>query len=378
MPTDTKPLGKIADIEALRGIAVLLVMFAHLGWFWTTPSIGWFTDITANLWFGVDIFFAISGFVITKSILDRGGIRRNLRSFWIRRIFRIQPLALAWLTIGLVASLTFNAKGFFGTFDVNARDALFAVLQFYNVYAAVIESYPGLTQGIFGVYWSLSLEEQFYLLLPLALLLPRRIAVGILIVGVAVQFLLVRPPSAILWGFRCDGLFMGALLALAVHLRKDIYRSLEPSGFHLGWATTFAALALLLGFAAISKHYPTTGLIALVSTALIFVASFDRGYVLGRNLCCDFLCYVGSRSYGLYLSHTVCYRAVTELLATLHVPTTAWNPHWAVPAILLTFVSTEVLHRYIEKPAIAIGHRLSARLSGGRQPEGAWVGKAAV
>ena len=160
-----KAVHKNQDIEALRAVAVIFTVLCHL-----IDLVTWKGDWTAlfpkiNYWGGVDLFFCISGFVIAGSLIRQqrpGSFRDFAVPFYIRRIFRIWPPALFWLGVSLLATIVFNSSLAFGHFKSVLGDATAAALQVANFY------YMSCTGdcGKEAVYWSLSLEEQFYLIFP--------------------------------------------------------------------------------------------------------------------------------------------------------------------------------------------------------------------
>src|SRR5262249_6765248 len=128
------------------------------------PFRAWLAPL--GLWGGVDLFFAISGFVIASSLLRQPRHRSFSEfalPFYVRRIFRIWPAALLWLLVPLLASRYFNTSGAFGHTRTLIGESIAASLQVANVYFGLCQC------GKEYVYWSLSLEEQFYILFPLLL-----------------------------------------------------------------------------------------------------------------------------------------------------------------------------------------------------------------
>ncbi|HEY2511701.1 MAG TPA: acyltransferase, partial [Polyangiaceae bacterium] len=168
---------KLREIERLRAIAALMVVFTH-----TAPNLPLLGGLFSHPRTGVDLFFVISGFVVTRSLMrllpDLSGVtdvgaafdqsRGALRTFYTRRFFRIVPLAVAAIVLQrmlFVLGLPASALGG----DINGlwREIAAVFTGVYN-YAMPEQGYSQL-----GVYWSLSVEEHFYLLLPLAFLLVR-------------------------------------------------------------------------------------------------------------------------------------------------------------------------------------------------------------
>ncbi len=178
--TQSRAAGRIGELEVLRTVAVFMVLLEHLN----TNLIFWPCHFTAQLqqtgvWTGVDLFFAISGFVIARSLLptltgarDAGHFARLTMEFWIRRVWRIWPSSWFWLAAPLLLCLVFNRSGVYGSFPANWSMAVAGVLNLANFHCAIVFVHGEI--GTAFVQWSLSLEEQFYLLLPIAAFLLRR------------------------------------------------------------------------------------------------------------------------------------------------------------------------------------------------------------
>src|SRR5436305_350455 len=179
-----------------------------------------------GFWSGFDLFFCVSGFVITTSLLSarrrvsrNGGIRTWIVPFYIRRAFRLLPSAWLWVGVTLLCTVFLNAHGQFGYLRENLFDGIAAIAEVYNFYAY----HCSLQQdcGLMGHYWSLSLEEQFYLAFPLLLLaVPRlRYLVMILAIGFVIQFVQPRAEGffishSLLWFTRTDAIILGVLIAM--------------------------------------------------------------------------------------------------------------------------------------------------------------------
>jgi peptidoglycan/LPS O-acetylase OafA/YrhL len=201
------------DLDGLRGVAVLLVIFLHL-----VCRSGEFGDfrhgrlglLLDSSWSGVDVFFVLSGFLIGGVIIDHGRAGNFLRIFYLRRTLRVVPLA--WLTIAfsyLVLPLL-NPSILWGT-----QTPVVAYLSFTNNFWTSIGRVP---YGPLGPMWSLAIEEQFYLVAPMFLL-----AVGKPTRNVILTLVVLTSPCLRLshlgfsaWDFslcRMDGLACGILLA---------------------------------------------------------------------------------------------------------------------------------------------------------------------
>jgi len=164
--------GRIPGLDGLRAISIALVLIAHSGGFAPQPQALQPHSLVANGAFGVEVFFVLSGYLITWLLLIEEQQRRgfNLRHFYVRRAFRILPPALLYL--GCVSGL-----GFLGVIALRPWDVISAALFFRNLAHGA---------AVTGHFWSLSIEEQFYLLWPIALLLLRNSRARLFFVGAMV------------------------------------------------------------------------------------------------------------------------------------------------------------------------------------------------
>ena len=369
---------RIMDIEVLRAIAVLGVLFHHLqGSLFTDPVPllelihGW-----AQPWWGVDLFFAISGFVIARSLIPtlqgcttRQEYWQETRNFWLRRAFRLLPSAWLWLALMLLACVFLNRSGAFGTLAANLQATLAGVLQYANFRFA--DSFFHYEYGSSFVYWSLALEEQFYLLFPLLILLFRRHLVWALLALVAVQILTVRTP--LLMVVRTDALALGVLLAM--WSVQPSYQRWQPTFLRRPWAgiSALIAIGLLLSFMATDRFTFASyriGSIAMLSAVLVWIASYNRDYLMPAGAVQRLLAWVGSRSYGIYLIHIPAYQLVRELIFRLQnagLPSPAGHP---IVTLLLAFglivLLSELNYRFIEMPMRNRGAALVKRLGTSR------------
>jgi len=291
------------DLEGFRGIAILLVLLCHA----RLPG--------AEAGFiGVDVFFVLSGFLITGLLVDErrrtGQIR--LGSFYARRARRILPAAIVVLASTLLA-----AQLFLSPLDLPrvADDALAASLSVANVrfaleatdYFAPVAASPVLH------YWSLGVEEQFYLLWPVLLLLATRarrprfaiaLLIGVVLAG-SFALSLAMTASNGPWAYymlptRAWQLAAGGLLALAVPLLGRTPRAIAAFVGWLGVGLLGAGLVLIGPM----TEYP--GLAALLPTlgAAAIIASGGRAGSPGRIvLATPPLRWLGRISYSLYLWH---------------------------------------------------------------------------
>lgn len=368
---------RIEDIEILRGFAVLFVVIHHAHdnlFTWSSEGFSRFYAYFGG-WVGVDLFFAISGFVIARDLVPRlqscttqeQALRATL-AFWVRRAWRLWPSAWLWLAVILAASVLFNQTGAFGSFRINFEATVVAVLQVANLRSA--EIFMRWPYGASFPYWSLSLEEQFYLLFPLAILLSKRFLPYLLIALVLVQFFLVRTP--LLMSFRTDALILGVLVALWT--RHPSYALFKPIILSRWRSGTVLMLSLFICLGALGSeelHIVSIriGMIALISAVLVWVASYDADILMRKGLLKSALVWLGTRSYAIYLVHIPAFFSVREIFYRLSGGHEMAGPAYFWPstiaATLLILVCSELNYRFIEAPFRHKGAVLSKRILSG-------------
>ena len=220
------------------------------------------------------------------------------------------------------------------------------------------------------MYWSLSLEEQFYFLFPLFLLLiiDRRARIIALLLVIAVQFPLERNAfggnviATFLAMFRIDGFAWGILVFM--FSRSTWYRRLEPRFLQrkpLALAATVLLFYLLLAvFAQFMVWSISLGLVALIAAALVWLASYANGYLFGYKRLSTVMLWLGARSYGIYLIHMPVFRFTHEaasryLKVSGQEYTAAILPFLIVFAGVLIVALAELNFRYVEEPLRRMG-----------------------
>lgn len=367
---------KNTDIEALRALAIVAVIMAHVSR--VLPPDNPFMALLAHagFGFGVDIFFCISGFIITQSLLrvmperpQPALLMAIARPFLVRRFWRLMPSALFWILALLLCSAVLRGKGTLLPFHTSLKPALMAALQLFDFYFSTCRDKGAC--GEFGIYWSLSLENQFYLLLPLlAVLAGRRLLPWVFLAGFAAQFFIERQlttPTPFLWALRTDAICLGALLALLS--RTATYRDLEPTILRVPLLPAIALayiLALLAGITVPqSPVRHAMGVTAVLSALLTWAASYDRDYFTANRLVRAAAVYVGSRSYAIYLSHMLAMSLAAWLVrdTALAQLAQAWGSSLVIGIfIVLTLGFSEFNYRVIETPLRVYGKRHAARM----------------
>ena len=371
---------RIEDIELLRGVGILYVLAEHaLGnlIFWPSPGIEHLYSYARGA-SGVDLFFAISGFVIARDLLPRlldspsmGAFVYTTLAFWVRRIWRIFPSAWLWLAIILLATAFFNHSGAFGPFRSALNGTFAAVLQLANFGFALCFGQVGPNVcGANFYYWSLSLEEQFYMLLPLTALLFRKWLP--LVLAVLVVYLITYPDRSMLGSMiRGDALLLGVLIAY--WSGKPSYRLVEPRFLAGSLAARFiVTIGLFAALAVAATFFPgklapfRLGIIAVVAALLVFIASYDRNYLVMPSPLRNFMLWLGSRSCTIYLIHIPAFFATREIWYRISTAGTkfdaAYNLPFSLTAATIILVCCEINFRFVEAPFRRRGAEISKRL----------------
>lgn len=369
---------RIQDIELLRGFAVLFVLIQHANgnlFTWSTPDMARFFTYFAG-GFGVDLFFAISGFVIARDLLPRlqsasgsTAAARITLAFWIRRAWRLWPSAWLWLAIILFACIAFNESGAFGSLRANFEATVVAVLHVANLRFA--DAFGNYEYGASFPYWTLSLEEQFYLLLPLVALTARHWFPYLLAVLVLVQFCASRDMLAM--ALRTDAIALGVLISIwSKHSTYVLCRPvfLKKSIGPLVLVVSFICMGALHSTALHTVSFDV-GMIALLSAILVWIASYDADYLCPMGWFKRVMIWVGTRSYAIYLIHIPAFFATREVWFRLRPAGINFDegdfwPFVLTAAALIAALS-ELNYRFVETPLRRYGGSAAKRIL--RSPE---------
>lgn len=354
MSTGRFELGYVPALDGIRGVAILLVMIFHTE-----------VPFLKGGYIGVDIFFVLSGFLIT-TILIKEFDRANdvsLRNFYMRRVLRLAPALLFLLLVYSVLSVILLKPDQAKT---NLIDSLIALFYAAN-WARAFNIHP---PDFLGHTWSLSIEEQFYILWPVTLIfLLRRIKdrwhVAAVVAAIAVAAWGLRiymtsqgyPVDRVYNGLdsRADALLVGCVLGvvLASNLIGPVGRARLTA--HLRYIAPLSVLGLL-GVAVSTEWfnphmYYWLFFLIEVLTALILLALFvEREGRLGAILSSRWIVWTGSISYGLYLWHFPVYR-------TMVVSGFGSEIERLTVGILITFVFATLSYYFLERSFLQMKER---------------------
>jgi peptidoglycan/LPS O-acetylase OafA/YrhL len=331
------------DIDGLRALAVLVVVLFHLG---ARPFAGGYV--------GVDVFFVISGYLITGLVEgDIAQARFSLRTFYLRRLRRLAPALLLMSTFACVAAYVVLYPEDMRSFAASLV-AQFASLQ--NVWFLSEGEYfrNGETKLLLHT-WSLAVEEQFYAVWPLLLLATRRrsirVRIGLFIALAAASFALnlvfmaVSPKASFfLLPARAWELVAGGLLALAER-NTQLARIPAPR-----WRSVASVLGLVAICFAVLTYSDTTrfpgvaAALPVVGAVLVIAAGIGGSSFVGKLLAHPILVHIGRISYPLYLWHW----PFLALAHHLHYDTK--GSAMAIAIGIASFVCAELTYRFVESP----------------------------
>lgn len=306
-----------AQLDGLRGLAILLVMIYHF----SLPhpgahrhDAGLVLQLAQAGWMGVDLFFVLSGFLITGILVDTRGQKHNLRNFLGRRFLRIWPLYYLSLLVLLVLMPLILPSVPPALQSMRDKQSWFWLYGANWLFA--IEGGFSRTSG--GYFWSLAVEEQFYLLWPFVVyaLSDRallRTSLGLLCLSVASRIVLVNigvsTGSLYTMTFtHLDGLAVGSCLAICMRSpelssRVKRYLPIAAAIAGCGLAAVRVADRDLFFWSKNMATYGYTFIVILFGALLLRVVWSDRGSSLNRFFSSGVMTQFGKYSYALYMVH---------------------------------------------------------------------------
>ncbi len=337
----------VPALDGLRAVAVIGVMVYHSG-------------LILGGYLGVDVFFTLSGFLITSLLVDEYNARGTigLRSFYYRRALRLLPALFTFLTVWTIVLLS--------TVPISFWPVIWTYVAIVTFYVANWAHMLGSPLGIFGHTWSLAIEEQFYFVWPLIILFllrsfRSRSNIMLLLLGSAGVSLLWRfyltlgtkTLDRVYWATdtHADGLLIGSALAFLVGIKAF-------SGVVLRYASVGAAIVLicLLTFTPLGPAfaYGVTSVIAFATAILILDVISARSW-LAIVLEQPWMAWTGRISYGLYLWHfPVFFQLGLKLGSGREI---AYER--VVLAWVITFAAAGASYVLIERPALALKARFT-------------------
>jgi peptidoglycan/LPS O-acetylase OafA/YrhL len=383
---DSRATARIPEWDGIRGLAILLVVFYHYIYGAVPDNTGGATGIIraafSLTWSGVDLFFVLSGFLIGGILMNQYGAGNYFKTFYIRRACRIIPLYFAWLILFLILAWVIAPP--------NSSDWLATVFNReiphfprWGYFLFLQNLFTGKT-GLFGSpwlspTWSLAVEEQFYLLLPLLLWFTRpskRFPVLIFLIALvpALRTYLFLFHSSVyvyvLLPCRADALLLGVLCAYLIREPRH-FEKLQRHRWLL--ATVFIILGLGIGgltsyvhgrdsFSFTSFEMVTFGFtwIAMFYACLLLIVAVTPTWAIAALFRTRLLRHFGLIAYGMFLMHMVVNSMAHGALLGKSCEIGSFSDA-AVTALafVVTWLLALLSWKFFEQPIIRWGHSFS-------------------
>jgi peptidoglycan/LPS O-acetylase OafA/YrhL len=364
MNTEDHPLRsskRLLSVDCLRGLAIASVLFAHGGlpadlFMWWMPK-RVFEALGRNGYYGVAIFFVISGFLITSRTMQRHGSPRFVdpKDFYIMRIGRIVPGLLLSLSL-IYLCFRLGVGGFQPPDPQQVTQGIYAAATLqYHVFFPVRGGGPGMDP--LSIFWSLSIEEVFYIIFPvLCVVCLRKRVFACVLLGVALFGPVYRTEEMAVfrWWGSADLLAIGCLTGLAAPYVAHRVSSLASVAMQMAALCAIGAIYLFLPREA---HYRFGPSLVGLAVALFLVVSLRHGNLprlLASSACILWpLAVIGGLSYELYITHMTIRYIVTDIVLSNGLAKWVYDLAMVlivVPAaILMAKVYTEPSNRAIRR-----------------------------
>ena len=366
----------VPALDGVRGVAILLVLIIHSLGLQSDPDNLLLFQLGRAGWVGVDLFFVLSGFLITGILLDHLGHPGVFKSFYARRALRIFPLYYAFLAVllgagALISGLqtpgfqqVWNNQGWLWLYATNIKLAFGGNFNDFGFAGG------GWVEA--GHFWSLAVEEQFYLFWPLALLLvgvgrARALTIAVCVLAFASRYLLVESghltAAYVSMPCRMDALGAGALVAVLAR---------EPGGlqarrryFAVGFAV-FGAAILGLGFSQEGYEHLDPEVIvygyslnaAFFGCLIALAVTASQGSPLRRALSARWLRSLGRYSYAIYILHLPLVKILLEVSATREFISGRFGGVIVLAVVLpVAYALARLTWAYIEQPCLSLKSR---------------------
>lgn len=332
------------ELDGIRAICILFTVANHI------PGTPW--PINGSV--GVDIFFALSGWLITWLLIhDRNtGKGAKLASYYIRRVFRIMPLYALTVIFYFLAALAIGRLTGSNAEIVNYRVGL----PYFGTFNG--EYMHQETGTLFGHSWTLGIEEKFYIIWPfiMVFLWNSRLLAGAALAGAILSPVWIgQNPELLIRGYA--GLAFGAALAVAASQSASFSAVVRSRG--TAYLALFGIAAAYVGSLLLPQPLLWNVSIAFFAAGLIGSLWLGEAGWLNRALSFGPLAAAGRLTYAVYLTHVLVMNVCLLALAKLNVAL-PWMGAFVL-CYLASIVVAYVLHRAVEKPLIEVGRTIAKR-----------------
>ena len=296
-------------LDGIRGLAILLVVLYHNFEFIPALNFGWL---------GVDLFFVLSGFLITEILLNTKNAQNYFRKFYLRRVLRIFPLY--YLVLFLFLAIFAHLKAFPLDLRFYTQNQLWYWTYLQNW--VFIFKYDGKGAAL-NHFWSLAVEEQYYLLWPFIVLFIRNVKV--LLACCLVALMIVILSRLYIWNHyqldynrlflftRIDGILIGSMLGIVYHINQSLLRK-----YFTLLVLSLAAFNFAIYFVRKDPGFPIWAIagyttFSAIFAILIYESVKKENKVIAAIFTSAFLRFLGKYSYGFYIFHWPVYLLLKPL-----------------------------------------------------------------
>lgn len=361
-----KKSNRLIEIDYLRAYGVMFVVFLHQCLSCVNKN-NLILNIINNtqLSVGVDLFFAISGYVIALNIKKIDTLEINLSvisdfilRFYRKRFVRLWPASALWLSINVIISIIlFKYNGPFPSIEKTISKAFMGFVYLYNFN-------EWKNPGPLGYFWSLSVEWQFYIIFPLFIFFCKSNFLRISILLMSLTASVIFQPGGGLWGlFRFDGFVFGYIAYLIVdNTNISIPKYICMKNIVL----RFLFIIIMMGaIILIPSNIPNIRIGYLISSILCSIivgaAALNRGYIIplgGKRI----IGWIGSRSYSLYLCHLPVILTYITLINEIEIKFPIFFRYetkiYYILTMFFSLIAAEITYRFVELPS----HKASRKI----------------
>ena len=342
------------DIQCLRAVAIILVIVQH--WRNRLPAPEWYGKMFDNFgfWSGVDIFFAISGFLICKTFLNDlnryNSPKVALQRFGMRRIIRLVPALIFWCIFSIALAYFVTSVADASPFKValSAATGLIGISNLYWSHCVQTGISACGNPDFNGVIWSLSLEWQLYIVLVVLLCLGRPAKAIFVMVVISISMSFYPGPSfSYVWAFRVQAFTLGALIFSALNRNNVLQTVRIPRLVNI--------LLLMIGIG-ICIRAPSTLVQPFIipsiaiGAALCLISALSANSYSRSKISVPFI-WIGERSYSIYLCHLPAILVTREIVnrtSGLYPPDKSLQVSFLL-GISLILIASNLSYRFIEQ-----------------------------
>lgn len=359
---------RVVELDGVRGVAIFLVLIWHyiycqISLNVRSPLMGYMIKSLALTWSGVDLFFVLSGFLIVGILLDAKGSASYFFTFYIRRVLRIVPLYVLMLMLFIALSRYIS------------NDWLFKqnlpIWSYFTFTQNFFMHNEGFGPNWLGITWSLAVEEQFYLFLPLLVWGLKKenlffCFLCLICLAPIIRLGIHSDYGAYVFPFaRMDSILTGGLLAIAYRSATLKHILIENYKYLLG-----IFLVFLLGTGVITLEMPKIGNVfthfwlAGFYGLFILVTTLQSGKIVDILVANRFFVWMGLRSYGIYLFHQPVSGLFHQFILGNDIPRFSNLQEFSVTllSLVVTFLLAELSFRFFESYFLAFGQRFKYSL----------------